>query len=39
MRTAAALKHLIQLRIEALADVQDEGDQVFARQNMPPRSG
>ena len=29
--TSTALKRLIQLRIDALTDVWDEGDQVFAR--------
>ena len=31
MTTSTALKRLIQLRIDALVDVRDEGDQVFAR--------
>lgn len=31
VKTAAALRHLIQLRIDALADVEEQGDQVFAR--------
>jgi hypothetical protein len=30
IKTAAGLKHLIQVRIDALDDVQEEGDQLFA---------
>jgi len=31
LKTTAALKRLIQLRIDALTEAADEGDQVFAR--------
>ena len=31
-KTTAALKHLIQLRIDALTETADEGDQVFAHE-------
>lgn len=42
VKTAAALKQLIQLRIDALTELQDEGDQVFAREvewHAPDDSG
>ena len=42
VKTAAALRHLIQLRIDALTEVEDEGDQVFARDvewHAPDESG
>lgn len=42
VKTAAALKHLIQLRIDALTELQDDGDEVFARDvkwHAPDESG
>lgn len=42
LKTAAALKHLIQLRLDALDDVQDDGEQIFAREvewHAPDASG
>ena len=42
LKTAAVLRHLIQLRIDALADDEDEGDQLFARDvewHAPDESG
>ena len=42
VKTAAALRHLIQARIDALMDDEDEGGQVFAREvewHAPDESG
>ena len=42
VKTAAALKQLIQRRIDALTELQDDGDQVFAREvewHAPDDSG
>ena len=30
LKSAAALKHLIQIRMDALEDVQDDGERIFA---------
>lgn len=42
VRTATGLRHLIQLRIDALAEAEDDGDQLFARDvewHAPDESG
>ena len=42
VKTAAALKHLIQARMDALDDVQDDDEQIFARDvewHAPDESG
>ncbi|MGZ8230878.1 MAG: hypothetical protein ACXWUS_14670 [Burkholderiales bacterium] len=42
IKTAAALKHLIQLKLDALDEVQDDDEQIYAREvewHAPDASG
>jgi hypothetical protein len=42
LKAAAALKHLVQTRLDALEDLQDEGERVFAHDiewHMPDEDG
>jgi hypothetical protein len=32
LKAAAALKHLVQTRLDALEDIEDQGERVFARE-------
>ena len=42
LKVAAALKHLVQTRLDALEDIQDEGERVFAHEiewHVPDEDG
>jgi hypothetical protein len=42
LKAAAALKHLVQTRLDALEDIQDEGERIFAHEiewHVPDENG